>query len=87
MHICELRVDGYSLIPEVEIADDGTVFIPSWASPFMVDMLFEMRRDDDWVWLVQTLLSLLGKTMCDVKDYVGLMHHDLSMLYFHRRPY
>ena len=85
MITCELRVDGYTRIDHIEI-DDGTVFIPAYANPLWVDMLFEMRDADDFAWLVNTLMKLAGITYFDVNDYVSLMRPNLSDVYMWRRP-
>ena len=83
MTTCELRVDGYTRIDHIEI-DDDVCFIPAYACPFGVDMLFTIKRND-LSWLVETLLWSLGMSYCDVNDYVSLMRPNLSNVYMWRR--
>lgn len=82
--IVELRVDGHSIICHIELNDSTHLaYIPAWAHPWDVDMLFEYTDD---ISLVNHLLQMYGGTHHMATDYVGLMRRNLSMRYFYRVP-
>ena len=79
----EFRADGHNLIDHIEL--DGSVcYIPSYASPFRVEMLFEYRDHED---LMDTLLRMCNKTLADFNNYVCVMGKYLTHLCTYRKHY
>lgn len=82
--VVELRVDGYTLISHIEVNEKlKCVYIPTFAHPWGVDMMFGYKDLD---FLVDKLLSLYGGNRHMVNDYVSLKRPNLTNLYFHRVP-
>lgn len=84
----EFRVDGYTLIDEIELdydpaTESGTAYISHVAGS--VRGCYELLFEFNGFWsLVDMCMLLLHKSRFEVTDYYELMRHDLSPVWMYR---